>query len=45
LKGVEVVVEYASLLDSKMIVHKTGMMTEEIIVDPITVEVPKQEEC
>jgi hypothetical protein len=45
LNGAKVVAECASLSGGKMIVHETGMTTEEIIVDPITVEVPSQEEC
>jgi hypothetical protein len=45
LKGPEVVVELALLLGGEMIVHETGMTTKEIIVDPIVVELPSQEEC
>jgi hypothetical protein len=45
LKGAEVVAECASLLDGEMTVHRTGMTIEEIIVDPIIVEVLSQEEC
>jgi hypothetical protein len=46
LKGAEVVAECApSLPSSEMTVHGTGMTTEEIIVDPIAVEVLSLEEC
>jgi hypothetical protein len=45
LKGVEVVAECASLPGGEMIVHEMGMTMEEIIIDPIVVEVPRQEEC
>jgi hypothetical protein len=44
LKGVDVVVECAPLPDNEIIVHMPGMTMEEIIVDPIAVEVPRQEE-
>jgi hypothetical protein len=45
LKGAEVVAEYTPLSASKMIMHGARITTEEIIVDPIVVEVPSQEEC
>jgi hypothetical protein len=45
LKGVEVVAEMTPLPNGVMTVHETGMTTEEIIVDPITMEVLSQEEC
>jgi hypothetical protein len=45
LKGIEVVAECTPLPGGEMTMHGTGMMTEDIIVDPIIVEVPSQEEC
>jgi hypothetical protein len=45
LKGAEVVAEYTLFPGSEMIVHEMVMTMEEIIVDPIVVEVPSQEEC
>jgi hypothetical protein len=45
LKGVEVVAEMTPLPNGVMTVHETGMTTEEIIVEPITMEVLSQEEC
>jgi hypothetical protein len=44
LKGVEVVAEIAPLSVSEINVHKTDVMTEETIADPITVEHSSQEE-
>jgi hypothetical protein len=44
LKGVEVVVKITLLPVGEITVHETGVMTEETIVDPITVEQPSQEE-
>jgi hypothetical protein len=45
LKGVEVVVECASLPTSEMTVRGMIMTTKENIVDPIAVEIPSQEKC
>jgi hypothetical protein len=45
LKGANVVAELTLLVGGEMTVHKTGMMTEGIIVDPIAMEQPSQEEC
>jgi hypothetical protein len=45
LKGAEVVAEYTLFPGSEMIVHEMVMTMEEIIVDPIVVEVSSQEEC
>jgi hypothetical protein len=45
LKGAEVVAECAPLPNGEMTVHRTSMMMEEIIVDPVVMEVPSQEEC
>jgi hypothetical protein len=44
LKGVEVVVEIASLPSGEITVQETGVTTNEIIVDPIAVEQASQEE-
>jgi hypothetical protein len=44
LKGAEVVTEIAQLPGDEITVYEMGVMTEEIIVDPITVEQPTQEE-
>jgi hypothetical protein len=44
LNGAEVVAECEPLSGGEMIVHGMGMMTEEIIVDPIAVEVLSREE-
>jgi hypothetical protein len=44
MKGVKVVAEIASLTISEINVHETGVVTEETIADPITVEQPSQEE-
>jgi N-acetylglutamate synthase/N-acetylornithine aminotransferase len=38
LKGAEVVAEIASLPSAEIIVQETGVITEEIVVDPIVVE-------
>jgi hypothetical protein len=45
LKGAKVVAEYTLLPSGEMTVHGMGITTKEIIVDPIAVEVPSQEEC
>jgi hypothetical protein len=44
LKGVEIVAEIASLPGSEITVQEIGLMTEEIVVDPIVVEQASQEE-
>jgi hypothetical protein len=44
LKGVEVVAEIAPLLGGETTKQDTGVMTEVIVVDPIAVEQPTQEE-
>jgi hypothetical protein len=44
LKGVEIVAEIASLPGSEITVQEIGVMTEEIVVDPIVVEQASQEE-
>jgi hypothetical protein len=44
LKGAKVVTEIAPLSDSEITVHEMGVMIEESIADPITVEQPNQEE-
>jgi hypothetical protein len=44
LKGADVVAEIAPLSIGEINVHETGVMTEEIVVDPIAVEHPSQEE-
>jgi hypothetical protein len=44
LKGAEVVAEIASLPSGEITIQKTGVMTEEIVVDPIVVEQASQEE-
>jgi hypothetical protein len=44
MKGVKVVAEIAPLPISEINVHEMGVMTKEIIVDPITVEQLSQEE-
>jgi hypothetical protein len=44
LKGAEVVAEMTLLPSGEIIVHKTGMTTEETIADPIAVDQPSQEE-
>jgi hypothetical protein len=44
LKGAEVVVEISLLPDDEIIVHETGVTTEETIAGPIVVEQPSQEE-
>ncbi len=44
LKGAEVVAEIAPLPSGEITVQETGVMTEEIIVDPIAVEQAIQEE-
>jgi hypothetical protein len=44
LKGAEVVSEIAQLPGGEIIVQEMGVTTEEIIVDPITVEQMSQEE-
>jgi hypothetical protein len=44
LKGVEVVAEIASLPSGEITIQKTGVMIEEIVVDPIVVEQASQEE-
>jgi hypothetical protein len=44
LKGVQVVAECTPLPGGEMTVHGMGMTTEEIIVDPIVVEVLSQVE-
>jgi hypothetical protein len=41
---VQVVAEMTPLPGGEMIVHKTGITTEEIIADPIALEQPSQEE-
>jgi hypothetical protein len=40
LMGGEVVAECAPLTGGEMTMHRTGMTTKVIIVDPIVVEVP-----
>jgi hypothetical protein len=45
LKGAEVVVECAPLPGGEITVHGMGITTKKIIVDPIDVEVPSQDEC
>jgi hypothetical protein len=45
LKGADVVAEIALLSDGEIIVHETGVTTEETIADPIAVEQLSQEEC
>jgi hypothetical protein len=45
LKGEEIVAKCAPLPDGEMAVYGTDMTMKEIIVDPIVVEVPSQEEC
>jgi hypothetical protein len=40
LKGVEVVAEIEPLPDGEITVQETGVMTEEIVADPIAVEQP-----
>jgi hypothetical protein len=44
LKGADVVAEVAPLPSGEMTVQETGVTTEEIVVDPITVEQESQEE-
>jgi hypothetical protein len=44
LKGVDVVAEIIPLAVDEINVHEIGVMTEETIADPITVEHPSQEE-
>jgi hypothetical protein len=44
MKSAQVVAEIAPLLGGETIVHETGVMTEETVADPITVEQPIQEE-
>jgi hypothetical protein len=44
LKGAEVVVEIAPLPGGKINVQEIDITTEEIVVDPIAVEQPTQEE-
>jgi hypothetical protein len=44
LKGAEVVVEIALLPGGKINVQEIDITTEEIVVDPIAVEQPTQEE-
>jgi hypothetical protein len=44
MKGAEVVAEVALLPSGEMTVQETGVTTEEIVVDPITVEQASQEE-
>jgi hypothetical protein len=44
LKGVEIVAEIALLPGSEITVQEIGVMTEEIVVDPIVVEQASQEE-
>jgi hypothetical protein len=44
LNGAEVVAEIAPLSVSEINMHETGVMTEETIADPITVEHSSQEE-
>jgi hypothetical protein len=44
LKGAEVVVKIAPLLSGEITVQETSVMTEEIVVDRITVEQASQEE-
>jgi hypothetical protein len=44
LKGVEVVAKIAPLPDGEITVQETGVMTEEIVADPIVVEQLTQEE-
>jgi hypothetical protein len=45
LKGIEVVADCEPLPGGETTVHETGTTMEEIIVDPIVVEVSSQEEC
>jgi hypothetical protein len=44
LKGAEVIGEIAPLSVDEIIMHKTGVTTEETIADPIAVEQPSQQE-
>jgi hypothetical protein len=44
LKGAEVVMKIASLPDGETTVQETGVTKEDIVVDPIKVEQPTQEE-
>jgi hypothetical protein len=44
LNGAELVAEIAPLPSGEISVQETGVMTEEIIVDPIAVEQASQEE-
>jgi hypothetical protein len=44
LKGAKIVAEVVPLMGGEMLVQGTGM-TEEVIVDPIVVEQPSQDEC
>jgi hypothetical protein len=44
LKGAKVVTEIAPLSDGEITMHEMGVMIEENIADPITVEQPSQEE-
>jgi hypothetical protein len=45
LKGEEIVAELVLLPGGEMTMHRTGMTIEEIIVDPIVVDQPSQNEC
>jgi hypothetical protein len=38
LKGAQVVAKIAPLPGGKITIHKTGVMTKEIVADPIAVE-------
>jgi hypothetical protein len=44
LKGAQVVAEIAPLPGGKITIHETGVMTKEIVADPIAVEQLTQEE-
>jgi hypothetical protein len=44
LNGAELVAEIAPLPSGEISVQETGVMTEEIVVDPIAVEQASQEE-
>jgi hypothetical protein len=45
LKGAEIVAKCALLSTNEMTVHGTRITAEDIIVDSITMEVPRKEEC
>jgi hypothetical protein len=44
LKGDEIVAKIAPLPGGEIIIHETGVTTEEIVADPIAVEQPTQDE-